>query len=74
MHLDEAMKFEAARLDREIAEIDRQIDRLSKNIIKYQALRKKKEHDLKALLESFVPTEADETLADILKGKVAASK
>ncbi|HLC67519.1 MAG TPA: hypothetical protein VJI12_01420 [archaeon] len=65
MHLDEAMKEEAERLEREIISIDIQLGRAQKKIVDLIELRRKTEHDLLALKNSF-ETQADETLREIL--------
>ena len=64
MHLDEAMKVEAKRLEEEIISIDLQLEKLHKKIDQLIALRKNREHDLRALKTSF--TQADESLMEIL--------
>jgi hypothetical protein len=69
MHLEEAMRQETERLEREIENIDLQMEKLHNKILDLIAIRKKREHDLRALKNSFAQTEADETLMEILKGK-----
>ena len=67
MHLEEAMKLEVERLEREIIVIDIKLESLQKKIIDLVTLRKKKEHDLIALRAG---NEAEETLARMLRGQV----
>ncbi len=68
MHLEEAMKHEVLRLEGEIANIDRELEKLHHKIDELITTRKKKEHDLKALKASFGESFFEEELiGEILK-------
>ena len=74
MALEEQMRVEVRRLEKEIVLIDEELARLYKRIEHALALRKKKGHDLRILRENFGEPEEDIeiklSLANILKEKV----
>ena len=75
MPLEEEMHHEIERLEAEIAKIDDDVHKLSVKIMNLINIRKKKEHDLKILKETFgiIPTETEEiqlSLSTVLKQKV----
>ncbi len=78
MALEEQMRVEVRRLEKEVALIDEELSRLYKKIEHALALRKKKEHDLRILRENFGEPEEDIeiqlSLANILKEKLPAEK
>lgn len=78
MSLEEEMHNEAARLDKELKEMDLQLKKLHDKIFNLLALREKKEHDLKALKDSFtaasyIDKETEQLIEGVMKGKQKAS-
>lgn len=59
MPLEEEMRHEMYKLEREIALIDEEIQKLYTKVANLINIRKKKEHDLKVLKENFGITEAE---------------
>ncbi len=76
MPLEEEMHHEIIRLEKEIALLDEEIQKLYTKVTNLINIRKKKEHDLKVLRENFgIVTETDErefqtNLARLLKESV----
>jgi hypothetical protein len=62
MALEEEMHNEIHKLEREIAAIDDEMQKLSTKVINLLNIKKKKEHDLRILRENFeiVPTTSEE--------------
>jgi hypothetical protein len=62
MALEEEMKNEIQKLEREIAAIDEEMQKLSTKIVNFLNIKKKKEHDLRVLRETFeiIPTTSEE--------------
>lgn len=67
MSLEEEMRREVDRLEREIEDIDMRLKKLHDKVFHLIELRGKKEHDLKTLKGSFAEEEID--LEKILKGR-----
>lgn len=76
MSLEEEMHHEAARLEKEIADTDLQLKKLHDKIFHLLELREKKEHNLKALKDSFVENyiekETEKIIEDIIKRREKA--
>ncbi len=53
MPLEEEMQLEIRRLEREIASIDEELEKLHGKILNLLAVRKKKDHDLRVLRINF---------------------
>ncbi len=53
MALEEEMQLEIRRLEREIASIDEELEKLHRKILGLIAIRKKKDHDLRVLRTNF---------------------
>lgn len=76
MPLEEEMHHELTRLEKEIAFLDEEIEKLYTKVVNLINIRKKKEHDLKILRENFgIITEKDDrewqtTLTRLLKESV----
>lgn len=74
MSLEKEMHNEAARLEKEIADTDLQLKKLHDKIFILLEARIKKEHDLKALKDSFadsyIQKETESLIAGVMKGKV----
>lgn len=56
MSLEEEMRNEIRKLEKELFEIDVTIQKLSLKTVNLINIRKKKEHDLKILRETFEPS------------------
>jgi len=74
MSLEDEMHHEAVRLDSELKQIDIQLKKLHDKIFNLLTVREKKEHDLKALKDSFdstpyIDAETERLLQDVMKGK-----
>lgn len=73
MPLEEEMRLEIRKLEKEIDLLDEELTKLHGRILHILAIRKRKEHDLKTLRANFEPTEEDKefqtTLAKLLKEK-----
>ncbi|MFH0832432.1 MAG: hypothetical protein V1900_01770 [Candidatus Aenigmatarchaeota archaeon] len=72
MSLENEMHNEVRRLEREIEVIDEELEKLHKKILQLIMIRKKNDHDLKALRSSFIEEPFDErefqtTLAKLLE-------
>ena len=69
MPLEEEMQNEVKRLEREIAVIDEELEKLHKKILQLIMIRKKKDHDLKILKRDFGEDEKEfqTTLAKLLE-------
>jgi len=76
MSLEEEMHHEATRLEKEIADTDLLLKKLHDKIFHLLEFREKKEHNLKALKESFADTyiekETENLIEGIMKGKAKA--
>lgn len=74
MPLEEEMRFEIRKIEKEIELLDEELTRLHGRILHILSIRKKREHDLKTLRQNFEPAEEDKefqtTLAKLLKEKV----
>lgn len=74
MALEEQMRVEMRRLEKEISLLDDELEKIYEKMAHILAIRKKKEHDLRILRENFgEPSEDVEiqlTLANLLKEKV----
>jgi hypothetical protein len=76
MPLEEEMHHELVRLEKEIAILDTEIERLYTKVVNLINIRKKKEHDLRILRETFgMAVEKDDadlqtTLSRLLKESV----
>jgi len=53
MTIEEEMQLEIRRLEREIAAIDEELEKLHKKILNLLLIRKKKDHDLRVLRINF---------------------
>lgn len=53
MPIEEEMQLEIRRLEREIATIDEELEKLHKKILSLLMIRKKKDHDLRVLRTNF---------------------
>ena len=53
MAIEEAMQLEIRRLEREIATIDEELEKLHRKILNLLAIKKKKDHDLNVLRINF---------------------
>ena len=77
MSLEDEMHHEAARLDSELKQIDTQLKKLHDKIFNLLTVREKKEHDLKALKDSFaqsyIDKETERMIEGIMKGKQKAN-
>jgi len=75
MPLEEQMRVEMRKLEREIAMIDDELEKLHNKILQLILIRRKKEHDLKVFRENVLGYDEDEdgeiqtTLAKLLKEK-----
>lgn len=71
MTLENEMHAEIKRLEREISVIDEELEKLHKKIVQLLMIRKKKEHDLRALKATFEEEVDDKefqtTLAKLLE-------
>ena len=76
MSLEEEMHNEAGRLEKEMQDMDIQLKKLHDKISNLLALREKKEHDLKALKDSFaqnyIEKETERMIEGIIRGKQKA--
>ena len=75
MSLEEEMHHEAKRLEKEIKEIDDQLEKLHDKVFHLLGIRQKNEHDLKTLKGSFNESydkEIEDTIEKILKGRQKA--
>ncbi len=73
MPIEEEMRREVARLEREIDLIDVEMEKLHNKILQLIAIRKKKEHDLRILRGDYEEDkEFQTTLARMLREKVRA--
>ncbi|MBS3051287.1 MAG: hypothetical protein J4400_04000 [Candidatus Aenigmarchaeota archaeon] len=76
MSLEEEMHNEAGRLEKEMQDMDIQLKKLHDKIFNLLALREKKEHDLKALKDSFaqnyIEKETERMIEGIIRGKQKA--
>ena len=73
MPLEEEMRSEIRKLEKEIEMLDEELTKVHEKILHILALRKKKDHDLRALRMNFEPTDEKEyqtTLAKLLKEKI----
>ena len=74
MALEEQMRFEIRRLEKEISLLDDELEKLYNKMAHIHAIKRKKEHDLRILRENFgEPSEDVEiqlTLANLLKEKI----
>ena len=73
MSLETEMRNEMRRLEKEIAKIDEDLERLHGKIVKLVMIRKKKDRDLRILKANFgeeVEDEMQTTLAKLLEGNV----
>lgn len=61
MPLEEEMRNEMYRLEKEVEMIDNEIEKLSTKIVNLINIRKKKEHNLKILRENFGLIKTEET-------------
>jgi septal ring factor EnvC (AmiA/AmiB activator) len=75
MPLENHMRDEMRKLEKEIAILDDELERLHTKILQLIMIRKKKEHDLKVFRENVLGYDEDEdgqiqtTLAKLLKEK-----
>ena len=69
MPLEQEMQNEVKRLEKEIALIDEEMEKLHKKIVQLIMIRKKKDHDLKILKSDFDEGDRDfqTTLAKLLE-------
>lgn len=75
MPLEDEMRAEMRKLEREVDVIDQELEKLHTKILQLLIIRKKKEHDLRILRTNFDETDIDErdiqtTLARLLKEKI----
>ena len=73
MSLETEMRNEMRRLEKEIAKIDEDLERLHGKIVKLVMIRKKKDRDLRILKANFgeeVEDEMQTPLAKLLEGNV----
>lgn len=74
MALEEQMRFEMRRLEKEISMLDEELEKMYRKMAHIHAIRKKKEHDLRVLRENFGEPQEDVeiqlTLEHLLKEKV----
>ncbi|MBI5060734.1 MAG: hypothetical protein HZB67_00290 [Candidatus Aenigmarchaeota archaeon] len=72
MPLEDEMRNEIRKLEKEMEMLDEELLKLHEKIIHIMALRKKKEHDLRTLRANFEPIDEREyqtSLAKLLKEK-----
>ncbi len=70
MSLDDEMRSEIRKLEKEIEMIDDELTKLHEKILRILALRKKKEHDMRALRANFETADEKDyqtSLAKLLK-------
>lgn len=74
MTVEDEMKNEVKRLEREILLLDEELEKLHKRIVNILMIKKKKEHDLHILKANFIEDKEDRefqtTLAKLLKENV----
>ena len=74
MPLEEEMRHEMRKLEKEIMLIDDELEKLHSQILHLIAIRKKKEHDLRILRQNFGEendaAQIQTTLAKLLREKV----
>lgn len=62
MPLEEEMRNEIRKLEKELSDINEAIEKLSTKVVNLINIRKKKEHDLKILRETFEPAAEKEDI------------
>ncbi|MBI4174338.1 MAG: hypothetical protein HY517_01730 [Candidatus Aenigmarchaeota archaeon] len=76
MSLEQEMHNEAERLEKELNDIDIRLKKLHDKIFSLLEMREKKEHDLKALKESFaesyIQKETESLIERAMKGRQTA--
>jgi len=76
MAIEEEMRIEMRKLEKEISVLDDELEKLHNKILQLIMLRKKKERDLKVFRENILGYDEDEdgqiqtTLAKLLKEKI----
>lgn len=68
MALEEQMRIEVRRLEKEISLLDDELERLHGKMAHILAIRKKKEHDLRILRENFGEPASDVEMQLTLEG------